>query len=122
MRQVVDLKCYSDAVTILLAEIMNERRRSGLPDFDYKDIPPRDFFSRIQIRPLPVVRDDGSQMTAEANTLIGFVNGTDDILNLKRAINRLLQLAHGEHCSRVFPDERFAPSLLDMSENLENAL
>ncbi len=116
----VTLRHYGGRVSNLLAQIL-VARNSSKGDFQYSpdqviNIPAKNFFVHLKDNPLPQLNDDSisPEILKEANLLIGFINTTDDIYNLKRAIHVLLRL--GGNTNVVFAGQDYEPERLNMEE------
>lgn len=96
-----------------LAEISTTRHRD--PE-DYSQIPLSSYTGYFAKNPLPPIFIDGSKAAHDANRIVDFINGTDDILNLKRGLRELLRIAGNEGWKSLFPEDRFHPDLLEISE------
>lgn len=106
----VCLANYGGVIQGLLSEILLKRAKGGLLG-EYDSIPPRDFFAQLAEKPLPEVVE--GKDSSKANEIIRFINGTDDIVNLKRGLNLLLEL--GRHSGHYpFSREQYNPSLFEM--------
>lgn len=112
------LSRYGGVIESVLAQIRLNRKGESeiMPELD--SIAPKYFFGYIAEHPLPEVTCEREDCV-KANTVIAFINRTDDILNLKRAVNRLLVLG-GNTAYFPFPIDRYDPNLLDMTEEEED--
>jgi len=114
----VKLSTYGGVIQKLLAELILSRRKRLETELEvtYDQIPPREFFDHLAKNPLPRITEESQvEIVEEANRIISFINETDDILNLKRALRWLVEVP-GNKNSTLFQNEMHSPSLLQIED------